>query len=40
MVLRASGGLAVALPLLAHADPAPPPKRFVFCYQPNGVYVP
>jgi hypothetical protein len=40
MVLRASGGLAVALPLMAHADPAPAPKRFVFCYQPNGVYVP
>ena len=40
MVLRASGGLAVALPLLAHADPGPAPKRFVFCYQPNGVYVP
>ena len=40
MVLRASGGLAVALPLLAHAEPTPPPKRFIFCYQPNGVLVP
>ncbi len=41
MVLRASGGLAVALPLLANAEPPPaPPKRFVFCYQPNGVYEP